>query len=176
MWVKDFTWNTDCTNIHAHRLAKCIVINHWNFSSLRITCLLTINNSSKFSISVRTKAALQFIPGYKKHGRSCELDTQRKCYTAKTFTQRTIIILMHSAGKLQNRPIALQNCYKNKISKILWNTFSNTKLHQPRPALPPAGVTAGNGNNSTEGSWVKEWEPQKCNLWIHHQKYKKNRA
>lgn len=69
MWVKDFTWNTDCTNIHAHCLAKCIVINHWNFSSLRITCLLTINNSSKFSITVRTKAALQFIPGYKKHGK-----------------------------------------------------------------------------------------------------------
>lgn len=127
MWVKDFTWNTDCTNIHAHHLAKCIVINPWNVFSLRTTCLLTINNSSKFSIIVRTKAALQFIPGYQKHGRHGELDMQRKCYVAETFTQRTIIILMHSAGKLQNRSVALQNCHKNTISKILWSIFLNTK-------------------------------------------------
>lgn len=127
MWIKDFTWNTDCTNIHAHHLARCIVINHWNFSTLRVIFLLIINNSSKFSIIVRTKAALSFIPGYQKHGRPCELNMQRKCYVAETFTQRSIIIFMYSAGKLQNTSTALQKCHKNTISKILWSIFSSTK-------------------------------------------------
>jgi len=72
---------------------------------------------------------------------------QRKCYVAGAFTQRSINILAHSAGKQQTDQFALLNCHNNMISKM--ETFFQTqKLYQPSTALPPAGVTAGNGNNS----------------------------
>lgn len=148
MWIKDFTWNTDRTNIHAHHLARCIVINQWNFPSLRITCLLIINNSSTFSKFVGVRAALWFIPDYQKHRRRpCELKMERKCYIAEAFTQRSINVLAHSAENQKTDQLLYKTATKTWSQK--WKRFLKTqKLYQPTAALPPAGVTAGNGNNS----------------------------
>lgn len=116
---------------------------------------------------------MRFIPGYHKHGRRpCELKMQRKCYVAEAFTLSSINILAHAAEKEQTDQFALQNCHKNMISKI--ETFFQTqKLHQPSAALPPAGVTAGNGNNGGQVLLDQERQPQKHNLYTHINIHKK---
>lgn len=156
MWIKDSTWNTDLTNIYPHHLARCVVTNQWNFPSLTVTCLLIINNSSKFPKFVGVKAALWFTPGYQNHGRRpCELKMERKCYIAGAFTQ-TINILAHSAEKQHTDQFVLQNRQKNTISNLFSNTHQQVSL--PEMAITVVGffwVRRDNHKNITHTHIIK---------------------
>lgn len=167
MWIKDFTWNTDCTSISTHHLARYIATNQWNFPSLRITCLLIL-------ILASFQYLQEPIAGYHKHGRRpCALKMQRKCYIAEAFTQRSINLLSRSAEKQQTD----QSLYKVAIKtrspngkRFFKHSFISQALlcHQQVSLLQMA-------NRVPERSWVRR-QLRKHSLYTPHSKEQKNRA
>lgn len=166
MWIKDFTWNTDCTNISTHHLARCIAINQWNFPSLRITCLLIL-------ILASFQYLQEPIAVDQSHGRRpCALKMQRKCYIGEALAQRSINLLPRSAEKQQTDQLLYKAAIKTQSQNgkpFFKHSFISQALlsHQQVSLLQMA-------NRVPKCSWVRR-QLQKHSLYTSRLKEQKKR-